>query len=226
MANTTDRELIEMYQKRLEMVALENLRLEKEKQELVCQLQQVSRQKTIENKDRHEYEKRIEILSQENQKKQQEAEAQIRERDEKIEALYKEVSFYRRRYWGKSSERYIPQDPNQRKIEFEGLEMTDQETALLEEAVKEITRNKEARVKKNSSQKPVRLKLLPHLKREVITLPDPQEVNPQGWVCIGEKVTEVLAYNPAEIYVKRYVRIASMATLAFNSAGMLLLIIF
>ena len=84
--------------------------------------------------------------------------------------------------------------------------MTDQETALLEEAVKEITRNKEARVKKGSDEKPVRLKLLPHLKREVITLPDPKEANSQGWVCIGEKITEVLAYNPAQIYVKRYVR--------------------
>ncbi len=82
--------------------------------------------------------------------------------------------------------------------------MTTEETELIEEAQKEVKAYKEKQTK--AKTKPTRLKLLPHLHREVIYQEDPQEIKQGEWVCIGEKVTEVLAYKPAEIYVKQYIR--------------------
>ena len=199
MANTTDQELIEMYQERLDKAYIETLRLEKEKEELSRQLQALQTIKKLENSEREQLQSTIETLNQDHQ-------AIVKQKDDIIDGLNKELEYLRRRLWGKSSERYIPEDPLQRKLEFEGLEMTEEETNLLNEAVEEVTRHKVTREKRKSINKPVRLKLSPDLRREVIELDDPAEVKTGNWVCIGQKITEVLAHKPAEIYVKQYVR--------------------
>ena len=40
----------------------------------------------------------------------------LREKDDKIKQLTDQLSWYRRKFWKSSSERFIPQDPNQRRI--------------------------------------------------------------------------------------------------------------
>lgn len=45
----------------------------------------------------------------------------LSEKDNKIVDLEKQVAYLRRRIWGKSSERFIKEDPQQRRIDFEGL---------------------------------------------------------------------------------------------------------
>ena len=194
MTQATDSEVIKMYQRQLEMYALENARLEKINKDLAAQ--------------REKSESRVKELSQEYDRKFQQAEALIIELEQKNSAMLKELTFLRRRMWGKSSERFIPQDPNQRRIEFDGIELTPEEKKLYDDSVNTVAEYKEKRknqVRKQAS-KPVRVELPDTLRREVIILPDPKEVNQQDWVNIGEKVTEVLSYKPAEIYVKQYIR--------------------
>ena len=54
----------------------------------------------------------------------------ISQKDEKILDLEKQVAYLRRRIWGKSSERFIKEDPRQRMIDFEGIDLLPEENNL------------------------------------------------------------------------------------------------
>ncbi len=120
MAHTTDQELIAMYQDRVEKVALEKLRWEKEKAELERQIEHFKALKHLEINEQEDHLRQLANLEQEHQNYQEDTQKQLDKKDRIIEALYREVIALRRRVWGKSSERYIPEDSRQRKIEFEG----------------------------------------------------------------------------------------------------------
>ena len=62
----------------------------------------------------------------------------IKQLDDKVKQLTDQLAWYRRKFWKPSSEKYIPQDPNQRKIDFEGLDILPQEKQVMEQAEKEI----------------------------------------------------------------------------------------
>ena len=49
----------------------------------------------------------------------------IQEKDAKIRQLTDQLAWYRRKFWHPSSEKFIPEDPNQRRIDFEGLDEID-----------------------------------------------------------------------------------------------------
>ena len=51
--------------------------------------------------------------------KNKELEDVIKEQGDKIRKLTDQLSWYRRKMWSSSSERFIPQHPDQRKIDFE-----------------------------------------------------------------------------------------------------------
>ena len=61
------------------------------------------------------------------------AEATIKEQADKIKQLTDQLAWYRRKFWKSSTEKYIPEDPNQRKLDFDGLDVLPEEHALLEE---------------------------------------------------------------------------------------------
>jgi len=105
--------------------------------------------------------------------------------------MLKELTSLRRRMRGESSERFSPQDSNQRRIEFEGIELTSEEKKLYDDLVNAVAEYKEKRKNQVQKQpsKPARVELPDTLRREVIILPDYKEVNQQDWVNIGEKVT-------------------------------------
>jgi transposase len=137
------------------------------------------------------------------EKKNREYEAVLKEKDTLIKQLTDQLAWYRRKLWKPQSEKYIPQDPNQRRIDFEGLDVLPQEQASIKEAEKEIItyqRNKPEKAKK----KPVRLPLPDFLRREEEII-EPEGID-ENWVRIGEEVTEVLENKPGELYVRRIVR--------------------
>ena len=68
------------------------------------------------------------------EKKNERYEALIRKKDDKIKQLTDQLAWYRRKFWKSSSEKYIPQDPNQRRIDFDGLDVLPQEKEVMEEA--------------------------------------------------------------------------------------------
>jgi transposase len=131
------------------------------------------------------------------------AEAVIKEKDEKIRQLTDQLAWYRRKFWKPSSEKYIPQDPNQRKIDFDGLDVLPEEEQAIKEAAKEIIFYERKKQEKPKKQ-PVRLPLPDYLRREEEII-EPEGID-ENWVRIGEEVTEILEHKPGELYVRRIVR--------------------
>jgi transposase len=127
----------------------------------------------------------------------------IKDKNIEIKRLNDQLSWYRRKLWKPASEKFIPQDPNQRKIDFDGLDMLPEEEVFANEAAKEIItyeRKKPERVKK----KPVRMPLPAHLRREEEII-EPEGID-ENWIRIGEEVTEILEHKPGELYVRRIIR--------------------
>lgn len=130
------------------------------------------------------------------------AEATIKEQADKIKQLTDQLAWYRRKFWKSSTEKYIPENPNQRKIDFDGLDVLPEEQQVIEKATKEIISYE--RKKPDNKQKPVRVSLPDHLRRET------EVIEPEGidgnWECIGQEVTEILEHKPGEIYVRQIIR--------------------
>jgi transposase len=123
--------------------------------------------------------------------------------EEKIKQLTDQLAWLRRKFWKASSEKYIPVDPAQRKIDFDGLEVLPEEEETIKGAASEIDtykRNKPEHIKKQ----PVRLTLPEDLRREEEII-EPKGID-ENWVRIGEEVTEQLEHKPGEIYVRRIIR--------------------
>lgn len=126
-------------------------------------------------------------------------ESTIAELESEKEKLINELIFLRRQMYGRSSERFISNDPNQFALAFDGVAVLPQELdAKDEERTITYTRNKE------NASKPVREAISEHLRREEVVI-EPDNI-PEGSVRIGEEVTEKLEYIPGEVYVKRIVR--------------------
>ena len=89
----------------------------------------------------------------------------ISEKDTRIVDLEKQVASLKRRIWGKSSERYIRADPQQRRIDFEGLDLLPGEEELAKAAKVEIEAFRNRRVKEQVKRKPVRKPLPEDLPR-------------------------------------------------------------
>lgn len=127
----------------------------------------------------------------------------ITKQEEQIKKLTDQLSWLRRKLWKPQSEKYIPQDPNQRTIDFEGLETLPEEEAVIKGAEKEIISYERSKPEKPKKQ-PVRLPLPDFLRREEEII-EPGDID-ENWVRIGEEVTEVLEHKPGELYVRRIVR--------------------
>lgn len=127
----------------------------------------------------------------------------IKEKDELIKKLTDQLAWYRRKFWKSSSEKFIPSDPSQRKIDFDGMEILPEEEQIIKEAAQEIITYKRKKPEHDKKQ-PVRLPLPEHLRREVEII-KPEDID-ENWVRIGEEVTEVLENKPGELYVRRIIR--------------------
>jgi transposase len=123
--------------------------------------------------------------------------------EDKIKQLTDQLAWYRRKFWKASSEKFIPQDPSQRKIDFDGLDVLPQEEEAIKEAAKEIVSYERRKPEKDKKQ-PVRLPLPEDLRREEEVI-EPIGID-ENWTRIGEEVTEILEHKPGELYVRRIVR--------------------
>jgi transposase len=123
--------------------------------------------------------------------------------EDKIKQLTDQLAWYRRKLWKASSEKFIPQDPSQRRIDFDGLDVLPQEEEAIKEVAKEIV-SYERRKAEREKRQPVRLPLPEDLRREEEVI-EPEDID-EDWIRIGEEVTEVLEHKPGELYVRRIVR--------------------
>ncbi len=123
--------------------------------------------------------------------------------EDKIKQLTDQLAWLRRKFWKPSSEKYIPSDPAQRKLDFDGLDILPEEEGIVKASATEII-TYERRKPENEKKQPVRLPLPEHLRREEETI-EPEGID-ENWVRIGEEVTEQLEHKPGELYVRRIIR--------------------
>ena len=132
-------------------------------------------------------------------------ESLIQEKDQAILKLRQQIQMLQRRIWGKSSEKHIAEDPLQRKIDFEGLDLLPEEKELANSAKEEIEQYKTVRVKVQEKSHPVRKPLPESLPREETHI-YPENINAENWTELEPEITEVLERDPARWYVRRVVR--------------------
>jgi transposase len=127
------------------------------------------------------------------------------EKDETINKLKQQIEMLQRKIWGKSSEKYIPEDPQQRKLDFEGLDLLPEEKELATSAKEEIEQYKTIRVKVQEKNHPVRQPLPESLPREETHI-YPENINVENWTELAPEITEVLERDPARWFVRRIIR--------------------
>ena len=129
----------------------------------------------------------------------------INQLDETITKLKQQIEMLQRKIWGKSSEKYISEDPQQRRLDFEGLDLLPEEKELATSAKEEIEQYKTIRVKVQEKNHPVRQPLPEGLPREETHI-YPENINAENWTELAPEITEVLERDPARWYVRRIIR--------------------
>lgn len=112
--------------------------------------------------------------------------------------LSNQLADLKRMIFGSKSERFVPVADNQLSL-FENLE-SKVEVQEQEKIEVNYSRNKPNKEKKH----PVRNVLPSHLPRVEETI-EPEDLKP-GATRIGETVTEILEYNPAQLFVRKIIR--------------------
>lgn len=130
----------------------------------------------------------------------------IDQKDTTITKLKQQIEMLQRKIWGKSSERYINEDPLQRKLDFDGLDLLPEEKELATSAKEEIEQYKKVRVIEVKDKKhPVRKPLPESLHREETHI-YPEHINLENWTELAPEITEVLERESARWYVRRIIR--------------------
>ena len=130
----------------------------------------------------------------------------IDQKDTTITKLKQQIEMLQRKIWGKSSERYINEDPLQRKLDFDGLDLLPEEKELATSAKEEIEQYKKVRVIEVKDKKhPVRKPLPESLPREETHI-YPEHINLENWTELAPEITEVLERESARWYVRRIIR--------------------
>jgi transposase len=124
--------------------------------------------------------------------------ASLSEKDEAILKLESQLKQLRRALFGRKSERFVPEDPNQLRLDFDLGEVVPVSAEIDKTATTDLKK------KTRTVQSNVRMAIPAHLPRvpEVI---EPENL-PQGSKKIGEVITEVLEITPAQIYVRQIIR--------------------
>lgn len=127
-------------------------------------------------------------------------------RDQVI-VLSAEIAQLRRMIFGVRTERFIPSPdatPAQLQLALDLSAETVAQCKITSTTTVEYVRTKVEVVPAKPKVHPGRRKLPEHLRRETILLKPDSDVS--GLRKIGEEVTEILDYIPAELYVKQYIR--------------------
>ena len=130
---------------------------------------------------------------------------QIDQKDATIARLKQQLEMLQRKIWGKSSEKHINGDPQQRCFDFEGLDLLPEEKELATSAKEEIEQYKTIRVPVKEKTHPVRKPLPESLPREECHI-YPDFPGLDKWTELEPEVTEVLERDPARWFVRRIIR--------------------
>jgi transposase len=130
---------------------------------------------------------------------------QLGQKDDTINSLKRQIEMLQRKVWGKSSERYVNEDPQQRCLDFGGLDLLPEEKELAVSAKDEIEKYKNNRVLVKIKSHPVRKPLPEGLPREECHI-YPDGLDLEKWTELEPEITEVLERDPARWYVRMIIR--------------------
>jgi transposase len=132
---------------------------------------------------------------------------QLAAHDDKVAAMSAEIARLRKIIFGVKVERFVPAtDVTASELQL-SLDLQAETVAyckLTSATTVEYVRTTVAVVPAKPKPHPGRMKLPEHLRREVILLKPEGDIS--GLRRIGEDITEILDYIPAELYVKQYIR--------------------
>lgn len=121
-----------------------------------------------------------------------------------VEKMRDELRQLRRMLFGRKSERFIPSDPNQLMLDFEGVAELKEERAYAALQGAAASHKEPAPCSKKPAEDRQRRIFADHLERRD-QLIEPAEI-PAGGKRIGEEITELLEYKPGELYIRRLIR--------------------
>ena len=124
--------------------------------------------------------------------------AKVAEQDSHIAYLENECKKLLAKLWGRKSERYIPQDPSQLKLD---LQNGEEVTTKLSEVNKSEPKRKAVNSSPKEAMHPVRKPIPENIPRAEAEVIEPEDL-PEGSKRIGEELTEVLECIPAQLYVR------------------------
>ena len=131
----------------------------------------------------------------------------IGDQQEQILYLKHQVDKLRRQIWGQKSEKYIPEDPQQRWLDFEGLDLLPEEKQLASGIADEIKIYKENRTQIRKKGKPARRPLPENLERIINKITHQEIIGYEDeYVEVEPETREVLVYNPGSCHVRVDVR--------------------
>jgi transposase len=127
---------------------------------------------------------------------------------DQVTALSAEIAQLRKMIFGVRTERFIPSPdatPAQLQLALDLSAETVEQCKITAATKVEYIRTKVEVLPAKPKAHPGRMTLPEHLRREVILL-KPEGVEVSGLKKMGEEITEILDYLPAELYVKQYIR--------------------
>lgn len=122
----------------------------------------------------------------------------------RISLLEQQLSQLQKMIFGSRHERFIPEDKSNPQLSL-GMEVDNTGTAAVTATQKISYTRQVVSVEQKPLQHPGRMKLPESLRREAIII-EPAE-DTAACKKMGEEITEVLEYQPGELYVKQYKRI-------------------
>lgn len=147
---------------------------------------------------------------------------QIAAQRDQVTALSAEIAQLRKMIFGVRTERFIPSAGATKKDLQLALDLDAETIAqcrITSATAVQYVRTKMEVIPAKPKAHPGRMKLPDHLRRETILLKPDTDVT--GLKKIGEEVTEILDYVPAELYVKQYIRHKYAAPLTDGSTTVL-----
>ena len=120
-----------------------------------------------------------------------------------VVGLQQQLSQLQKMIFGSRHERFLPTDSNPSQLSL-AMEAEAMATCPVTQAQQITYTRTTTSVEPKPLSHPGRMKLPEHLRREAIVI-EPQE---ETTACkkMGEEITEVLEWQPGELFVKRYVR--------------------
>ena len=162
---------------------------------------------------RQQYETRIKEKDDEISQMKADHQKEMSRKEDEIRDLVRRMEYMARKLWGKMSEkRQTPDDPRQLKLDFEGMDLTDEEKRQIEEATKKVAESRKVKVREHEKQLPVRKKLPENLRRVVEHVyPEGYEGHEDEWILFeATETSEHLEITAPDAYVRVTIRHKAM----------------